>query len=175
LLASEIQAWMPSLIALLIRRAVQRLPGELQERMNEEWQAFINDTPGTVFKLIRACGLMAGARRISSLQVDIDWADRIISRCLGALWLFAAALTILVVAVAARLENRGPLFERAEFRINGVAHPVYHFGLGSGPASNFLRRTRLQTLPILFSLLSGKVVIPRNVLRKLARIVLLGS
>lgn len=64
LAADELKAWSPRLVERLIRRAVARLPKDQRERMDEEWRAYVNDTPGDLWKLVQACGFLRAARVI---------------------------------------------------------------------------------------------------------------
>lgn len=66
LFASELRSWSIWLTEKFVRDAVDRLPQESRERLDEEWHAFIDETPGQITKLVRAFGLLRGATRISS-------------------------------------------------------------------------------------------------------------
>ena len=66
LLTDEAKAWIPWLTDRLIRRAIQRLPGEQRERYAEEWRSHIAEIPGDLGKLLVASQLLFAARRMSS-------------------------------------------------------------------------------------------------------------
>lgn len=51
LACDEIRAWLPRLADWLKTKAVRKLPQELQERYEEEWQSGLEEIPGSVSKL----------------------------------------------------------------------------------------------------------------------------
>lgn len=118
LLVSEFEAWSPRMIEWLIDRAVSRLPSELQERLSEEWRAFIRDTPGQVMKVLRAYGLARGAKKICLRTIDCTWTERAASRLFGTqafvLFLpFVIFLLLFASFVPRRRSQLGlPLFEK---------------------------------------------------------------
>lgn len=65
LLADDFKAWSPRIVDWLIRRAVNKLPEDHRERLDEEWRSHINDTPGDLWKPIAACGFLRAARIIA--------------------------------------------------------------------------------------------------------------
>jgi hypothetical protein len=61
LLAAEVWAHADPLSRWLIRRAVLRIPEEQRARLEEEWLAHLEETPGAVRKLLHAIGCWSGA------------------------------------------------------------------------------------------------------------------
>src|SRR4051812_44519541 len=57
LLASEVEKWLPWLSTRLIRYEALKLP-RLSERMQEQWQADLDEIPGNVGKLCYALSLV---------------------------------------------------------------------------------------------------------------------
>ena len=57
LLASEVEKWLPWLSTRLIRYEALKLP-RLSERMQEQWQADVDEIPGNVGKLCYALSLV---------------------------------------------------------------------------------------------------------------------
>ena len=58
----EFYVWLPALSGKLLNRAVDRLPSSLQERYREEWQAHLDGTPNSLWRLVAALGLGFSAR-----------------------------------------------------------------------------------------------------------------
>ncbi len=159
-LSSEFEAWSPRLVDWLIKRAIARLPGDLQPRMEEEWRAFINDTPGHIAKIARAYGLSYGAERTArdrKQTAEPSQAERNASQLFGAALLLAMAPLLLALSICLKIERRGPVIVRTRSKAGDPPHLRFH--LGEGPVSELLRRTNLSTLPDLFSVLTGDVVI----------------
>ena len=65
-LAEEFAAWAPSINRALIRAAVGRLPENLRERSQEEWQSHLYEVPGNIGKILSALGFVVAARRVAS-------------------------------------------------------------------------------------------------------------
>jgi hypothetical protein len=119
-IASEFRAWSPTLVERWIQLAVRRVPEELRERMEEEWRAFINDTPGQLWQLVRAYGLRKGAARIaqdysaSSKAPALRRLERGLSRAFGILALpggLATAYAIMITLVLLRREVPNALLQ----------------------------------------------------------------
>lgn len=62
LLADEAKAWLPWIVQRLIRRAVQQLSADRQERWEEEWNSDVNKIPGDIGKFIYALGYIFAAQ-----------------------------------------------------------------------------------------------------------------
>ncbi len=78
LVADDLKAWTPRGIAYLIRRATSKLPDDRRERLAEEWQSHISETPGDIAKIITAVGFLVAARRIARerRQGRSAWAEK---------------------------------------------------------------------------------------------------
>ena len=69
-ITNEAYAWMPKICEWLLDRAVRRLPGDLQARYREEWQAHLHDLPNSVTKLTHALGCLSCARARDELSLS---------------------------------------------------------------------------------------------------------
>jgi hypothetical protein len=162
LLLSEFEAWSPHVIEWLIDRAVGRLPREHQERLSEEWRAFIHDTPGQVMKVLRAFGLTRGANAICLGTANYTWTERAFSRLFGAqvVVLFGPLVIVLFLFaffVHSWAQSSSPLLCRREFRGRQVA---YRIRLGNDRASHFLRTARIDRMPFMYwAMLRGIYVV----------------
>jgi hypothetical protein len=123
LLATELQSWIPWIERCLLRRAISKMPVELQARYSEEWSAHLADMPTPWARLIVALQLSSAGRAIAS---DSRQGDRRGRRTLEATVrrtfnLFAAASILLWVAplliltgLSIKLSSPGPLFIRTK-------------------------------------------------------------
>ena len=171
LMKSEFEAWTPRLVEWLICRAVRRLPHTLRQRMDEEWRAFIADTPGQVMKIIRAWGLARGARSMACAQVGYGFVERALSRALGALALFSLAPLICLLILVLTFE-RGPggITERVTGRIAGSGpFSIRVLRLGSGPWSRIIERSNVHVTFVFTQLATGETVFPLSVWAQLCR------
>jgi hypothetical protein len=66
LLTDEFKAWTPWIVNRFVERAKRRLPEEYRERFGEEWRSDIDETPGSIGKLLMAAGLHPAASKIES-------------------------------------------------------------------------------------------------------------
>jgi DNA-binding CsgD family transcriptional regulator len=82
LLQKDLEEGMPWFAAWLVRRAVQRLPVEHQERFEEEWLAELTAIPGVmIFKLRFALGVSLRARSASrAMQGRPPWWEETLRR-----------------------------------------------------------------------------------------------
>jgi lipopolysaccharide/colanic/teichoic acid biosynthesis glycosyltransferase len=113
---NEVQAWLPSLAAILIRRAVKLLPEGNRERLAEEWQSHLNDLPGGLSKIICAAGLSTAARRIAADQgarspSNVAIAIKRLIDMSIVLWAFPLFILLtLGITLALRFSSRGSVF-----------------------------------------------------------------
>jgi len=61
-LADELKAWTPRIVAHLIDFATQRLPQDLRARYHEEWTSHVNDVPGEARVLVAMEFILAALR-----------------------------------------------------------------------------------------------------------------
>lgn len=66
--ADEFKAWVPRLVAAVIRCAVRRLREDQRDRYAEEWRSHIDETPGEIGKLIVGLGLLPAAWKLSRIS-----------------------------------------------------------------------------------------------------------
>lgn len=62
---AEAYAWLPRLSALLIHRAVARLPADLRPRYAEEWESYLEAFPNSLVRLGQAISLNLASRQVA--------------------------------------------------------------------------------------------------------------
>ncbi|MGB8477865.1 MAG: sugar transferase [Acidobacteriaceae bacterium] len=130
LMADEVKAWSGWLHKKMRRRAVAKLPAQCRERYDEEWESGLEETPGEIFKVIYSMGLFRAAYRIrgdvlkSAGESKTPFAPlkRLFDIALSSMALLLLAPLMLAIAVAVKLESRGPAFYFAE-RIGRKGRP----------------------------------------------------
>jgi lipopolysaccharide/colanic/teichoic acid biosynthesis glycosyltransferase len=185
-LADEVKAWSGWLHKKIRRTAVKRLPAELRERYDEEWESALEEIPGELLKVVHSIGLLRASIGISRAAPNntvkigryFDPLKRLFDITFSAVLLAVIAPTFLLIAVAIKLESRGPIFYREE-RIGKKGRTFYcmkfrtisTYEIEYGrlfKATNdrritrlgqFLRRSSLDELPQLFNVLSGDMSI----------------
>jgi hypothetical protein len=101
-MADEFRAWSPWLVQRVVRYAVSVLPECERDRMLEEWERHVQDTPGDLSKFVVSIGFMFAARRIRS---DIAHGNRpsaltkVLERALDLCWSGSAAVLIFALLV----------------------------------------------------------------------------
>lgn len=65
----ELSAHLEPLALWIINKAVERIPSCERERFREEWVAHLNETPGSLRKLLHALGCRIAATAISGVLV----------------------------------------------------------------------------------------------------------
>jgi hypothetical protein len=177
LLADDIKAWLPKLTDRYIEQAVNGLPEQERERFAEEWRSYVNDTPGDISKLVVAFGFlhassrMARSARVSVQEIAVPTAERVAA----GLILMALAPMIGVVAFLIRIESGSPVMFRRPASINNSKSPyIFKFVTIQSERSSdgsvkmtriggFLRKTRIDELPILFNVVQGTVRLPISI------------
>jgi lipopolysaccharide/colanic/teichoic acid biosynthesis glycosyltransferase len=182
LAADEVRAWLPYLARCLVRSAARQLPPSAQARYERDWLAELaawEDRP--LSALAKAAHIRWAAKGIRvSLTEDAIRADalkRMVDLSGSALLLLLLAPVMVAVALAIRLESRGPVFFRTIRSGRGGEHfEMFKFRTMRGEASGrfapdakidvdadprvtgvgrFLRRYSLDELPQLFNVLRG--------------------
>jgi lipopolysaccharide/colanic/teichoic acid biosynthesis glycosyltransferase len=119
-LGDEVTAWLPRLARWLVRRHASHLQQPLQERMREEWEALLADTPGHLSKVSRALDLF---RAVPGLRHEFDYPGvpyRPLFDALARGFDVVLALTGLVLGspifvaavLAVKCESKGSVFTR---------------------------------------------------------------
>ncbi len=75
--ADEFKAWAPWIIGALMRRAVNKLPGNQRDRYAEEWQSHVDEIPGDIGKLFIAVSLLRAAWRLSRILPTTTFAAEV--------------------------------------------------------------------------------------------------
>jgi len=175
LLWEEFASWHPSWCAALIRLALKLSPPELRERLAEEWQGYLDETPGYVRKIWNAAGFVVAARKLprpkaSPVRTNSSAVRNAFARASDLV--FAAVILVLlapcfiIITALIRLASPGPALYRraskgrhgrrimrirfrtmelADDRKNGRYHAV----------GKFMRCTSLDELPAFINVLKG--------------------
>jgi len=72
ILADELKAWRPWLTGKLIAFAARWVPDDQRDRYEEEWSAYVEETPGGVGRVFAALGLLWAATQIGF----VSWKHR---------------------------------------------------------------------------------------------------
>jgi lipopolysaccharide/colanic/teichoic acid biosynthesis glycosyltransferase len=115
LLADEVRAWLPYLARRLVRWAARRLPADYQARYEADWLAELvawEDRPMSA--LAKAAHIRWKVRAIreslGGIQVKGEAAKRVFDLLFATGSLVLLSPTLLVAAIAIKLESRGPIF-----------------------------------------------------------------
>lgn len=175
LLWEEFVAWHPVWCATLIRMALRIAPENLRERLAEEWQSYLAETPGYVRKLWNAIGFVFAAHNLPArndtaaaknlntghgrLIRSIDFAIAL------SMVIFLAPCFVLLSAMVA-LTSRGPIvfkypcigkdstiFYAFRFRTIQIAREGELAGFTK--VGRLMRATSLDQFPTLFNVLKG--------------------
>lgn len=177
LLAAEVYSWFPAIAEKLLRFHASKLPTELAERFLEEWKAELANTPGNIWKFLFALDLFRATPIIifefympyAQYRSTIDSTLRFMDLLFAALGLFIALPLIILIGLAVKLEDGGPILVR-EQRIGRSGKPfrrwkfrtVYAYTASNDGllpdrtlVGRFLNITALDELPQLFNILKG--------------------
>lgn len=187
LAVAEFYAWSPKLVSTIIQTAVGRLPRHSRDRYAEEWSSHIAEVPGSLAQIWHAIGFFWGAgnmfprwrrsihfRRARARSVLVARVvTRLIDLYISWLTIFLLAPLLLAVAIAVRLNGRGPvLFKSPRIGRGGRIFFVYKFRtialsaldcLDQIPHStnigSFIRKSSIDKLPTLFNVAFGQMSI----------------
>lgn len=156
-LTDEIKDWTPWVIKRLVNFAVRKLADEQQGRYEEEWLSHINEIPGEIGKLVAALGFYFAAQKMSS---RIGVRKRALDVLLSLSFILFEFPLILMITTVIKARDGGPIFIREKRRWNNQTFSLLKFRTMSddGQCTNlgqFLRRSRLDEIPILFNILRG--------------------
>ncbi len=82
-MGDEVKSWFTWLHKRIRRIAVAKLPNNLRERYQEEWESGLDDFPGEIFKLFYSIGLLRAALGISKVVSNILCKRRFVVLALG--------------------------------------------------------------------------------------------
>jgi hypothetical protein len=144
LAADEVKAWLPRIAHYIVRRAVTRLPVELQDRYLEEWQAYVNDVPGDLSKLLEACGFLVASRKLAGKR----W--QILSRLCATLLLVLFWPAMIVIYVLLKIRARAEeVVTQYHIVIGDHIHRLSIFSVdSSAPWELRLRHCLRESLPL---------------------------
>lgn len=187
-LGFELKAWWPRIVGAMVVAAVRQLPRRERGRFREEWLAHIGETPGAALKLWHCAGFFLASRRMfprwrqgvhyRRKQRFIMRLSRFAVRTLDLMFTTSALVflmpLLIVIAVAVKLESRGPvLFRQRGIGMYGQAFTIYRFrttetgpteglgarpyGLGTTRLGRLLRLTSADKLPLLLNVVAGEM------------------
>ena len=123
-MTDEMKAWSSWLSRAMRRRAVARLPEKFRTRYDEEWESATDETPGEILKLVYSVGLLMAAVNIRRAALKGSsgalahpfsfFFKRVFDTVFSALTLILLAPLVLAIALAVKLESRGPVFYTSE-------------------------------------------------------------
>ncbi len=172
-LADEFKAWRPTLVFKVIALAAALMGEKDQERYQEEWSAYVDETPGDLSKLLCACEFVFAAFRMSDRRYITMGTKRVMDIAFSIFALIVVAPILLSAMALLRLQGAGPVFV-TDRRIGRHGKPFLLYRLqtfrnADGPSRERTRfGTRLNMLsidqlPQFFNVLKGdmSVVGPR--------------
>ncbi|MEM9949352.1 MAG: hypothetical protein AAF810_25240 [Cyanobacteria bacterium P01_D01_bin.36] len=114
-MAAELYAWAPVLADWLLRFYVRFLPEEIGERLLEEWQALLYDTPGNISKLLVALSI---GRTIVSTKKEAE--DLLKTRVSVASVMMAALIVVFYIGAGRNLAHAISIsLDNTTFHIHG--------------------------------------------------------
>jgi lipopolysaccharide/colanic/teichoic acid biosynthesis glycosyltransferase len=117
-MGDEVKSWSTWLHKSIRHIAVAKLPNNLRERYQEEWESGLEDFPGEILKLFHSIGLLRAALQIHKAAQE-DMVERTaafapIKRLFDVLFstvlILAVSPCLFIIAVAIKMESAGPLF-----------------------------------------------------------------
>lgn len=174
----EFAAWHPRLCTWLLWFAVRQAPEELRERLAEEWQSHLAETPGFIKKAYAALGFSFAAFRMkpiadampteSSSHKASDYLTRGADIVLSSIGIVILSPMLISVGFAVYINNPGPIiFRQIRIGKGGRKFGVFKFRTmdmnriaEKGSPKIFavgalLRQSSIDELPQLFNVLLG--------------------
>ncbi len=157
ILHGELAAWCPKICNALINWAVCRVPDELRERLDEEWKALIDDTPGPYSKLFRSISICVAGIGIGFDRCANKSFIRLFERgCAALLLMFFAPLMVLVTITLKISGERA--FSVNSFGSSLSPYDVLKFNVNRNTAvGKVLWITSIDELPMLYNVMKGDI------------------
>jgi len=166
LLANELSAWTPRLVDVLLRHHARCLPPDIETRFLEEWRSTVHDVPGTVWKLVFALSLFRARGRLWQEALPAfrrkpvtDFVLRTLELTFGVSAVLAAFPFFVLLALLASVSRARlrwvPQTIHGRF---GRTVRVWHLA-ADGWLGAFLRRTDLDVLPVMLSVVTGDLAL----------------
>lgn len=176
MVANEIGDWSNQISRWFLWLAVKHLSHDLQDRYEEEWLAYLQETPGRLTRVMQAAGLIWGAIRIEherrmphTLPISAA-AVRLFDLLIAMLMIYFCAPIMLIAALALLIESGGkePIFFK-QVRVGRDGKHFYFFKFrtvviqpGQGQVGyeitkvgRVIRQFRVDELPNLYNVLRG--------------------
>lgn len=176
MVANEIGDWSNQISRWFLWLAVKHLSHDLQDRYEEEWLAYLQETPGRLTRVMQAAGLIWGAIRIEherrmphTLPISAA-AVRLFDLLMAMLMIYFCAPIMLIAALALLIESGGkePIFFK-QVRVGRDGKHFYFFKFrtvviqpGQGQVGyeitkvgRVIRQFRVDELPNLYNVLRG--------------------
>ena len=150
-IADEFKDWSPWIVDWLIRRAVRRMPRDLQERSLEEWKSHIKDVPGSIGKILSAISLQ-------SVAYQLEKGSPYIQRFIAFVGVFLLFPLLVLIAIAAWDPKSPGLLERvqADEDFEDSRDGMVTVFKTSGPLSHLFKGTGLERLPYFIDVVQGR-------------------
>jgi hypothetical protein len=178
LLASEFLSWMPTVASRLVKIGAGKLPSPLSERMLEEWEALLYDTPAPLGKLCVALSLVLALPKIRHEYYNpgtpyrplAHACIRIIDISIATIALILVAPLFLLIAALLKCVSRDPIFETRIYKdkygrrlrvLRFRTWQVKHSYSDQNWVGAFLAKYSLHELPELWSVLKGDMSLIR--------------
>lgn len=175
MIGEEFKAWSPTIAQWLLHHAVNQLPKSQRERFSEEWQSHLEETPGSIGKVMTAFGFVFAAINISggvirSRQRTLNPRRRMFDIAASSLILVFLAPLLVILSVLVWQDTRSSIVTRKRPSPNGLC-PITFLCFQThrlDPATGkmkitslgrFLMRTDFYRLPALIEVLQGNLTL----------------
>ena len=109
-LYGELVAWAPRLARWIVRKAAARQPGELGERLAEEWLALLEDIPGALSQLVLAMNYAFASLQMSRERAGHRLGVRAVDVVVSIGMIAFIAPLYLMLSLVAKLFGGGSIF-----------------------------------------------------------------